>query len=104
MWEKVRRYQDGLKEESNPNVAKDIKAIISGMTNFYCRSGSAKKIAEERLKNHCSACAYFISDPVESEKVTDRDLPELSGKICSLCGCTSSYKLRQSIKKCEFWK
>lgn len=104
MWEKIRRYQDQLKNESDPNITKDIKAIISGMTNFFVRSGKSKKIAEERLKNHCSGCAYFITDPVESEKVNDKDIPELSGKICSLCGCTSSYKLRQSIKQCEFWK
>lgn len=104
MWEKVRRYQKRLKEESNPDVVKDMQAIISGMTNFFCKNKKAREIAEERLKNYCSSCAYFISDPVDSEKVQDKDIPELSGKICSLCGCTSAYKLRQSIKKCEFWK
>lgn len=104
MWVKIKRYQEQLKNETDPDVIKGIKAIISGMTNFYCRSGNAKKIAKERLENNCSSCAYFITDPVESERVNDKDIPELSGKICSLCGCTSSYKLRQSIKKCEFWK
>lgn len=104
MWEKIRRYQSNLKNESDPNVARDMKAIITGMTNFYCHNRKASELAKERYENHCSTCSFFISDPVESEKVTDKDIPELSGKICSMCSCTSSYKLRQSIKPCEFWK
>lgn len=104
MWKKIKRYQDNLRTESDPDVIRDIKAIISGMTNFFVGSGKANKAAEERYKKHCAGCVYFISDPVESERVEDKNIPELSGKMCSLCGCTSSYKLRQSIKPCEFWK
>jgi len=104
MWAKIKRYQDRLNTETDPNIVKDIKAIISGMSNFFIRSRKFNQVANQRLKDHCSGCAYFITDPVEDEKVKDKDIPGLSGKICSLCGCTSSYKLRQSIKKCEFWK
>ncbi|PIF44300.1 hypothetical protein CLU96_1241 [Chryseobacterium sp. 52] len=104
MWEKIKRYQENLKKESDPDVSKDIKAVISGMTNFYIHSKSENAKAKARYEKSCAGCAYFISDPIESEKVTDKDIPDLSGKICSLCGCTSSYKLRQTIKPCEFWK
>ena len=104
MWTKIKRYQDSLKKEQDPDVIKDIKAIISGMTHFYISSKEYNQIANTRLESNCKGCAYFISDPVESEKVIDKDIPKLSGKICSLCGCTSSYKLRQSIKPCKFWK
>lgn len=104
MFEKIRRYQIGLKNEKDPNIQRDIKAIISGMTNFYCHSQKANEKAKYRLENFCSGCIHFTDDPIEDEKVKDKDIPELSGKICSACGCTSSYKLRQSIKPCEFWK
>lgn len=104
MWDKIKRYQEHLKNESDPQVIRDVKAIISGMTNFFVRSGKAKDNAKELLDKYCSSCIYFITDPVESEKVQDKDIPELSGKMCSFCGCTSSYKLRQTIKPCEFWK
>lgn len=104
MWDKIRRYQKGLRNETNPNFKRDLKAIISGMTNFYVNSSQADKLAKERLESSCKGCAYFITDPVESERVNDKRIPELSGKICGNCGCTLSYKLRQSVKPCEFWK
>lgn len=104
MWEKIKRYQEGLKNESNPDVKRDLKAIISGMTNFFVGSKKADEVAKDRLENSCSGCEFFKTDPIESERVEDKRIPQLSGKICGACGCTLSYKLRQSIKPCKHWK
>ena len=104
MWEKVKEYQRSLKEETNPNIRKDLQAIISGMVNFYVKSKTAKEKAVERYENHCKGCEHFIDETIESMIIEDKEIPELSGKSCNLCGCVESWKLRQSIKTCEFWK
>ena len=104
MWAKIKRYQEQLKNENDLNVIRDLKAIIVGMTNFYLSSKKWNVKAKERFENHCSKCEIFINEPLESEKVIDKDIPKLSGKICGSCGCVESYKLRQSIKPCKFWK
>ena len=104
MWEKIKRYVESLKNKKNPDIAHDVKAIVSGMTNFVTGSRKWNDIARERYEKSCKGCPFFIDDPVPSERVTDKHIPELSGKICSNCGCVESYKLRQSVKLCEFWK
>ena len=104
MWEKIKRYHAELQKETDPDIARDLKAIASGMTNFITGSKKWNDIARKRYEDHCKGCAFFITDPIPSERVTDKNIPELSGKICEKCGCVESYKLRQSIKTCEFWK
>ena len=104
MWEKIKRYHSELQKETDPDIARDLKAIASGMTNFITGSKKWNDIARKRYEDHCKTCQHFITDPIPSERVTDKHIPELSGKICGKCGCVESYKLRQSIKPCEFWK
>ena len=94
--------QDNLKTESDPDIIKDSKAVISGMSNFYF--GLKTKLARERLANHCGACKYNIEEPLPDMKIKDSAIPELSGRSCGFCGCILSFKTRQSVKKCIYWK
>lgn len=104
MWHKIKRLQASLQKEKDPNYREQIKAIIVGMTNYYTRSKKVTELARRRYKESCKGCPYFKTDPIESERIKDNDIPEIDGKMCYLCGCTLPYKLRQSIKKCEHWK
>lgn len=102
MWEKIKRYQDSLKNESDPNVVRDLKAIISGMLNYHL---GISKLGKERFEKYCKDCAYNVLDPVPEMRVMDEKIPELAGRMCAYCGgCVLSWKVRQSIKPCEFWK
>jgi hypothetical protein len=51
----------------------------------------------------CRGCKHFKEEPVDFLRVEDKDVPELSGKMCGACGCTLSYKIRQNIKPCKEW-
>ena len=94
--------QKNLETEKDPDVKKDIKAVISGMTNFYF--GRNTKVARERYENHCKNCKYFQDEPIKDMRVSDSIIEEISGKMCGFCGCVLSYKIRQSVKKCVFWE
>lgn len=104
--DKIKRLKDGLASETDPDLILSTRAIISGMTNFYFNLDSArpKKLAEKRLNDHCSTCEHNVEDPIEDMKVIDKEIPDLSGRMCKHCGgCVLSFKLRQSLKKCELW-
>jgi len=103
MIEKIKRYREALKHEKDPDIVRDIRAIITGISNFELNIINARNKARERFEKYCSGCEFFIDEPIESEKVIDNVFPELSGKICGECGCVMSYKLRQSVKKCPHW-
>lgn len=100
--EGIKRIQKNLETEDDPDVKKDLKAVISGMSNFYF--GLKTKLARERLENHCKGCEFNIKEPIESMRVSDSIIPEISGRQCGLCGCVLSFKIRQSVKKCQYWK
>lgn len=91
-----------LKSETDPDIIRDSKAVISGMSNFYF--GLKTDIAKERFENHCKGCVFNVQEPIEDMRVTDKVIPELSDRMCGLCTCVLCYKIRQSVKKCEYWK
>lgn len=91
-----------LENETNPDLKKDLKAVISGMSNFYF--GLKTNLAKERFENHCKGCDFNMLEPIEDMQVKDSIIPELSNRQCGCCGCVLSYKIRQSVKKCEYWK
>ncbi|RMZ58968.1 hypothetical protein D1632_15495 [Chryseobacterium nematophagum] len=100
---KIKRLKQALIETNDPDYAKTLKAIIVGMTNFYL--GLANDLAKKRFENSCKGCAFNLQDPIAKLRVQDEKVPELSARMCAHCeGCVLSYKLRQSIKPCEFWK
>lgn len=104
MLEKIKRFKESLSREKDPNIIQSTKAVIQGVTNFHLGIKSAENKARERYENHCKACAYNIPELIPSLQVEDKTIPELSNRQCGACGCVLSYKLRQSLKPCEFWK
>jgi hypothetical protein len=100
--EGIRRIQKNLESETDPDIKKDLKAVISGMSNFYF--GLKTKLARERFEESCKDCEFNVKEPIEDMRVKDSIIPELSNKQCGLCGCVLSYKIRQSVKKCPNWK
>ena len=100
--EGIKRLNANLEKETNPDIIRDSKAVVSGMSNFYF--GLKGKLAKERFENHCKGCIFNEAEPIEDMKVRDSAIPQLSGRMCGDCGCVLSYKIRQSVKKCRFWK
>lgn len=100
--EGIKRIQKNLENETDPDVKKDLKAVLSGMSNFYF--GLKTKVARERYEESCNGCEFNVKEPIEAMRVSDSIIPEISNRQCSLCGCVLSYKIRQSIKKCQYWK
>ena len=103
LMDKLNRLKEGLASESNPDIIKAANAIIQGITYFYL--GVNKNLAKLRYDKHCKDCKHNVIDPVISMHEKDKQIPELSGRMCDHCGgCVLSYKLRQDVKKCEYWK
>lgn len=100
--EGIKRLDENLKKEKNPDIIRDSKAVISGMSNFYF--GLKTTLAKERFEDHCKGCVFNVKEPIEDMRVKDATIPELSGRMCGDCGCVLSYKIRQSVKKCRYWK
>ena len=80
-----------------------IDPVIEGIYNFNNSDMDIELLTFDRLQV-CLDCEMFVDEPIDFLKVTDKNIPELSNKICDECGCTLSYKLRQSISKCEKWQ
>jgi hypothetical protein len=71
---------------------KHIDEVAEGVYNFKFPKDCIEKKALERSKV-CEECPNFATDPNEELHVIDR-IDTLSKKMCKLCGCVSSYKLR----------
>lgn len=103
MLEKIKRFKESLKRETDPDIIQSTKAVMAGVTNFHLGIKSAEKLAKERYENHCKGCVYNLPELVPSLQVEDKAIPELTNRQCGACGCVLAYKLRQTIKTCEFW-
>lgn len=100
--DKINRFKEAMKSETDPDVIKSSKAILQGLSYFHL--GINTELARRRFENSCKACPHNVPDPVTSMRVEDTKIKELSSKMCDHCGgCVLSYKIRQTIKKCEFW-
>lgn len=77
-----------------------IVPYLIGEENFNNPIKEVEDLAKERMQY----CDCLVEEPIDFLKVTDERIPELSGKMCDECGCTASYKFRQSISKCEKWQ
>jgi RNase P subunit RPR2 len=82
----------------------ELKPVFIGMLNFVAKNKTAIDLAKKRFENHCKNCEFFVEESNELLKVEDKDVPELSNKMCADCGCVLSYKNRQSLKICEKWQ
>lgn len=83
-------------------VTNGIEPLEVGMHNFRNPVLEIERLAENRM-NECSGCEFFQTEPISFLRVEDKNIVELSNKMCNECGCTLSYKLRQSITKCKNW-
>lgn len=80
-----------------------IDPFLIGKENFENPKTEIEKLAIER-KDICLTCSNYEDEPIESCQVTDNGIPELTNKMCGDCFCILSYKLRQSIDKCDKWQ
>lgn len=78
------------------------KPFFEGKFNFENENVDIELLASER-KEKCLTCNDFEDEPIESLRVKDENIPELSNKMCGDCFCVLPYKLRQSIVKCPKW-
>lgn len=105
MNEYIKRLKESYEQSEDPDIKTQIKAIISGITNFHINSRARTARARERYENHCKTCIHNKPEPIASLAVRDKEIPEISGRSCFECGgCILSYKLRQDIKPCSLWK
>ena len=86
-------------------MTKGLDPIVEGMNNFNNPLIEIETLAESRALA-CINCPIDKCqlEPIESLRVTDIRIPALTDMFCDLCGCTLSYKLRQSIDKCKLWE
>lgn len=80
-----------------------IDPIQEGIENFQNPIAEIEKLADERL-DVCGSCELRAPEPIEFLRIKDERLPKASGKMCDDCGCTLSYKIRQTKTKCEKWQ
>jgi len=84
-------------------IASDgIDPYIEGKKNFDTPLFCVEVLAKLRAET-CMGCRYFKKEPIESFRVIDIRIPELSEMMCGKCGCELSLKSRQSIKVCKKW-
>lgn len=83
-------------------ISNGIDPLTEGIHNFCNPVLEIERLAENRM-NECSLCEFFQTEPISFLRVEDKRIPELTNMYCEECGCTSSYKLRQSITKCKKW-
>lgn len=84
-------------------ITADLKAIEQGVSNYISENTVAQALAIERLKV-CKVCPLFVDEPIAFLRVEDKQIPDLSNKMCDDCGCVLAYKLRQSIITCDKWQ
>lgn len=83
-------------------ISNGIEPLEFGMHNFKHHDLDVELLAKER-SDECEKCEMNVEEPIPFLRVEDKNIPELSNKMCDECGCTLSYKLRQSITKCKKW-
>jgi hypothetical protein len=79
-----------------------IDPLVEGVSNFKIENKEAEALAKKRSLD-CLNCISNVEEPIDFLRVEDKRIKELSNRMCNDCGCTLSYKLRQSIKKCAKW-
>ena len=93
-----KKAQSIIKKTKNLNV----EAFEVGKENFESKSKYWDKIAKQRV-DVCKNCNKLEEEPIDFLRVKD-SVQYLSNKMCEACGCTASYLLRQSIKRCKLKK
>lgn len=84
-------------------VNNGLAPLDEGLNNFNNTNVDVELLANER-KEVCIKCPMFVDEPISFLQVKDKRISELSNKMCDECGCTLSYKLRQSKTICNKWQ
>ena len=84
-------------------VTHGIEPLEVGIRNFKHYDLDVELLAIDRMYQ-CVGCEMFKQEPISFLRVEDKNIPELSEMFCDECGCTLSYKTRQSIEKCDKWQ
>ena len=94
------------------SVFKKVKSIASnglapydaGKANFVANIEKVENTAKSRVQV-CTNCPdnNYEQEPIESFRVSDDRIPQLSNKMCGDCGCSLPYLLRQNLKVCKHW-
>lgn len=74
-----------------------------GKNNFDNPSKEVEELAIKRAAI-CVGCPLMKIEPIESFRVKDERIPELSNMMCGDCFCELPLKTRQSISICDAWK
>lgn len=90
-----------LKKKIVSLVSNGLEPLEEGVNNFNHPNVDVELLARER-KETCVSCPMYVDEPISFLRIVDV-IPELSNKMCDFCGCTLSYKLRQSLEKCNRW-
>lgn len=79
-----------------------LQPFIEGVLN---KTFTNTKIEEKALKRAaiCFKCPLNVIEPIESFKVKDKKIPELSNMMCDDCGCELPLKVRQDKEICKHW-
>jgi len=91
-----------FKKKVSTLLSEGLDGLSEGIDNFKYNIPEVEAKAKKRLQT-CLTCPLFKPEPIPMFRVKDKRLPEASKMYCSGCGCTISYKIRQSVFKCEKW-
>lgn len=81
----------------------DFEAKKQSEINMLNPTEETERVAKERAII-CISCKHIEDEPIESERVIDEKIPELSNKMCGKCFCPNPKLVRQNIKICKHWK
>ena len=84
-------------------IKNGIEPIEEGMRNFNNPCKEAERLARQRIAT-CTQCPHYKIEPVSFLRVEDERIPQAGSRYCSDCGCTLSYKIRQSQTICKQWQ
>ena len=78
------------------------KHIVNGWKNYVFPNKDMEQIAHHRAKI-CSGCNKAVLGTYE-KLMKDRNLKEVKGMKCYVCGCPLSTKLRSKNETCPLGK
>lgn len=76
--------------------------IEEGVSNFHNPNPEVEALAKQRA-DICAECPLRVIEPIDFLRVKESRIPTLSEMMCDECGCTLSYKTRQSKTVCNKW-
>jgi len=103
MMQSFKKKTNSVKRKVLTLLETGVDPFFEGKFNFENTNKDVELLAIER-KNICSGCEFYEDEPIEAFQVHDKNIPELSNKMCGDCFCILSYKLRQSKIKCGKWQ